>query len=147
MRELMESDIERADAHHRYTYEYGKKKEIPESGVAYLYKDKYGLLHATHWEDIAAGYGKYIITDEVEEKEGLPFVNGSVYTIFGAGEGYVYLTKNKNSDAKFHTVRTVHTVDKNSAVVPQGKELKRASCELLRQMYILLDAADEASNE
>lgn len=144
MREVMEREIERADAHHKYIYADGKKKEVQDSGTVYLYKDKYGLLHATHWEDIAAEYGKYIATDEVCEKEGLPFVNGSVYTIFGAGEGYVYLTKNKNNDAKFHTVRTD---DKNAAVVPQGKELKRASCEVLRQMYILLDAADEASNE
>lgn len=144
MTEVKESTIDRADAHHRYIYEYGKKKEITDSGTVYLYKDKYGLLHATHWEDIAAGYGKYIATDEVCESEGLPFVNGSAYTIFGAGDDFVYLTKNKNNDAKFHTVSTVRTVDKNTAVVPQGKELKRASCELLRQMYLLLD---EAVNE
>lgn len=144
MRKVMESDLHRADAHHRYTYEYGKKKEIPDSGIVYLYKDKYGLLHATSWEDAAAEFGKYIATDELKEKEGLPFINGSVYTIFGAGEDYVYLTKNKNNDAKFHTVITTA---KNSVVVYQAKQLKRASCELLRQMYIMLDEEADKPTE
>jgi|GEM_PF-1865413 len=144
MREVMESELKRADAHHRFTYEYGKKKKIKDSGIVYLYKDKYGLLHATSWEDTAAEFGKYIATDEVEEREGLPFVNGSVYTIFGAGDGYVYLTKNKNDDSKFHTTST--SVG-NSVVVPHGRELKKASCELLRQMYILLDETADKPNK
>lgn len=142
MRKVMESDLHRADSHHRYSYNYGRKEKIKDSGIVYLYKDKYGLLHATSWEDAAAEFGKYIATDEVEEREGLPFVNGSVYTIFGAGDGYVYLTKNKNDDSMFYTSRT--SVG-STVVVPHGKELKRASCELLRQMYVLLDKAEESA--
>lgn len=137
MRELAEKEIERADAHHKYTYDQGRKEKKADSGVVYIYKDPYGLLHATGWEDVAAGYGRYIVTDEIGEKDGLPFVNGSVYTIFGAGEGYVYLTKNKERTAKFHTGRTSYgTV----TVAPRGSQLKRASCELLRQLYLMLDA-------
>lgn len=136
MRELVEKEMERADAHHKYTYDKGKKEKKADSGVVYVYKDKYGLLHATCWEDVAAGYGRYIITDEIGENDGLPFVNGSVYTIFGAGEGYVYLTKNKDATSKFHTVRTSYG---NKTVVPYGRGLKRASCELLRQLYVMID--------
>lgn len=138
MREIMESDLKRADAHHKYTYSYGKKTHIKDNGIVYLYKDKYGLLHATSWEDTAAEYGKYIATDEVEEREGLPFINGSVYTIFGAGDGFVYLTKNKSDNSKFHTVSTAVG---SSIIVPHGREIKKKSCELLRQMYVLLDKA------
>jgi len=144
MTEIKESELKRADAHHSYTYEYGRKIKNKDSGIVYLYKDKYGLLHATSWEDTAAEFGRYIATDEVEEREGLPFVYGSVYTIFGAGDGFVYLTKNKDNDSVFHTSITSNG---STTVVPHGKELKRASCELLRQMYLLLEDTADKSNE
>ena len=59
MRKLIINKGERAASHHDYIYEDGKKTEIPDDGVVFLYKDKYGLLHASEWEDIAAESGKY----------------------------------------------------------------------------------------
>ena len=91
MRKLIINKGERAASHHNYIYEDGKKTEIPDDGVVFLYKDKYGLLHASEWEDIAAESRKYVMTDEVYAHEGLPFLNNSVYTVWGAGPCYVYL--------------------------------------------------------
>lgn len=139
MRKLIINKGERAASHHNYIYEDGKKTEIPNDGVVFLYKDKYGLLHASEWEDIAAESGKYVMTDEVYAHEGLPFLNNSVYTVWGAGPCYVYLAKTRED--KFYTPDKV--IHDRKVIITKGNEVKKNDCELLRQLYLMLGESEE----
>lgn len=121
--------------YNKYNYDKGKKTEKTDTGLRYLYLDKYGLLHCTYWENIAAQYDKYAVTNEVKEKEGFPLVYGTVYTIWGAGETYVNLSHDSNE--KFHTKPEF----KNGAkkiTVPHNTYKKMRDCEILREIYMML---------
>lgn len=136
--EVIEGKMEQAAAHHDFYYVDGKKIPKVRDGCVYDYRDKYGLLHSTRYLDIALSTsidGKCIKTNIHEAAEGFPKVSGAVYTIFGAGEDFVYLTKNKEPGAKFHTKTSVSG---NTITVPRGKIEKREACELLRKIYMEL---------
>lgn len=136
--EVIKGKMEQADAHHDFIYVDGKKIPKESEGCVYDYRDKYELLHSTKHIDVALASsidGKCVKTNVHAEAEGLPKVGGSVYTIFGAGKDYVFLTKNKVESAKFHTETSVSGT---SVTVPRGKVEKREACELLRQIYIML---------
>jgi len=133
--EIIEGKMEQAAAHHDFIYVDGKKIPKRIEGCVYDYRDEYGLLHSTKHIDIALANSvnnKCVRTNVHTEAEGLPKVGGAVYTIFGAGKDYVFLTKNKAESAKFHTKTAVSGT---SVTVPRGKAEKREACELLRQIY------------
>lgn len=95
MRELRTNPVERKDRH--------DVSEINE--IKYVYIDKYGILHASDFEDWAYEYGngKYIATDEISTNHGYFVVNGIQIKIYGAGEGYVYRTKEaKEADVRYN---------------------------------------------
>lgn len=136
MRKRFEIATVQKDAHHTFIYNKGKKTPIPDSGVVFLYLDNVNLMHATKWTDIAGSKkGVFIMTDEVQAKNGLPCINGKTYTIFGATDTYVYQTSNKADDAKDHT-KAEHKG--NSVVVPHGTDKNNAALETLRQLYMML---------
>lgn len=86
-----------------------------ENGQVALYVDRGGLMHATDEKDHAMTYGvgKIMITDECEEKGGMPIINGERVEVWGAGEGYVYLSKYKRSVKTAYNVseKTLHIDD------------------------------------
>jgi hypothetical protein len=135
MRKLIEMKTVAKDAHHMYTYEDGKKTPIPDDGVVFAYLSESGMLKATEWPDRAGSVaGKFIVTDELAQKNGKPYINGRTYDIFGAGPDFVYLTTSK--DTPYHTA-DINTPTKKVQVSPNNLQ-KRADCEILRQIYIML---------
>ena len=70
---------------------------IPDDGVVFAYIDKHGILRATEYADRASHYGNgvFLVTDEIKANEGKTEVNGEVYEIFGAGDIYVYESKQR----------------------------------------------------
>ena len=92
-----------------------------------LYLDECGLMHATNRKENAERYavGKIMITDECEAKGGMPVIDGIRVEIWGAGDGWVYLsnyTKSVNSVYKvkegtlhIDNTMTIHHKDLPSA--------------------------------
>lgn len=85
MRELRKDAVEKKDRH--------DVSEI--TATKYVYQDKYGILHASDFEDTAYYYstGAYVATDEITTNHGYPVINGVQVKLYGAGEGYVYTSK------------------------------------------------------
>lgn len=93
MRELRRSVIALKDRH--------DKSEI--TATKYVYQDKYGILHASDFEDYASQYGNgvYVATDEVATNHGYAVINGVQINLYGGGKGYVYTSKeSKNNDIR-----------------------------------------------
>ena len=142
MRELIKAKLELKDRHSKFVKDAnGKDVPIPDDGVVFAYIDEYGILHASEYADIASTYGngKFMITDEITAKNGYPVYNGTVYTIYGAGEDYVYLSKNKAEDAKYHTANYDSATKK--IVYNQSNTQKMIELGFLRPMYLELEQA------
>lgn len=98
MKNLVNKKTERNPMHHDFEYEEGKKipKEKPVEKYAYLdgvNKDGYRMLKVSDREDIAGSVdGLFIVTDELQEKNGYPVVNGNMYKVWGIGENYVIMS-------------------------------------------------------
>ena len=60
-----------------------------------LYLDKYGELTSSERPEnaYANAVGKMMVTDEAGNDHGKPVFNGIAVDVYGAGEGYVYLSK------------------------------------------------------
>ena len=129
------------DGHHRYVIVNKKKIPLLDDGVVYLYKDKYGLLHATDWTDVAGSKtGEFIMTNEVQEQGGLPAIGGEPFTVWGATETYLYLTANKKKDARKHfKEETVKEDGEIKTIVPRGDKQELAKLELLAGLYCEFD--------
>lgn len=123
--------------HHEFIYLKGKKIPKHDNGLRYPYIDKYGLFHVTKWEDDASKYGKgvYAVTDELSCKDGFPVIDGVTYKIWGADEYAVKLSN--DSDERYHT-KTEQS--NNKVVVPHNDKTKMAACEIIRKMYLALEA-------
>jgi hypothetical protein len=80
-----------------------------------LYLDKGGLMHADDHADHAmqSAVGHILITDECEAEGGMPIINGVRVEVWGAGYGYVYLSKYKRSVKTAYNVseKTLHIDD------------------------------------
>ena len=93
------------------------------------------MLKTTEWPDRAGAIdGKFVVTDEITNDHGKPCVDGCTYDIFGAGEGFVYLSATR--DTPYHTV-DIDTPTKKVQVSPNNPR-KQNDCELLRQIYMML---------
>jgi hypothetical protein len=135
MRKLIEMKTVEKDAHHMYIYENGKKTPIPDDGVVFAYLSSTGMLKATEYPDRAGSKeGKFVVTDEIKQEKGKPCINGRTYDIFGAGPDFVYLSAGR--DTPYHTA-DINTPTKKVQTSPNNPS-KRADCELLRQIYIML---------
>lgn len=92
-----------------------------------LYKDKYGILHGTKDVEKAMQYGggKYLVTDECTAADGFPVIDGVTVKVYGAGKGYVYLSKeSKEKDIRYIVVENTYQVDKSVSI--DKKQLKKA---------------------
>lgn len=102
---------------------------LNENEVA-LYLDVHGIMHASKSKDNAMKYavGKIMITDEVGSDHGKPVFNGVGIDIYGAGEGYVYIT----ADARDKDIRyivadgTYRLPEGENSVTVHRKRLSRA---------------------
>lgn len=124
MRELRTMEIARKDRH--------DASEITD--VKYVYIDKYGILHASDFEDYAYAYGngKYVATDEVSTNHGFVVINDVQVKIYGAGEGYVYRSKEaKEKDVRLNVTDGVieGTTFEHVTLLPEIKEVYRIASE------------------
>lgn len=100
-----------------------------EPGQVVLYLDKYGIMHATKSRDNAMNnaVGKMMITDEVGNDHGKPVINGVSVEVYGAGEGYVYLSKYaKEHDYRWLTAEETYKVPAGGSVSVSHKDLTNA---------------------
>lgn len=100
-----------------------------EHGQVALYIDKGGLMHATDVEDNAMRYsvGKIMITDEVGNDHGKPVLNGVSVEVWGAGNGWVYLSKYaKEHDYRWLTAEETYAVPAGGSVSVSHKDLTNA---------------------
>ena len=139
MFEILKKNVEKID-HHEYEYKDGKKILKEECGIRYAYIDKAGLFHATKWEDDASKYGMgvYAKTDEIGSKGGFPVVKGKVYKVWGADKFAVRLSKDSNE--RFHVKKEQLG---NTVIVPHNDKEKTSALNVIREMYIMLEAARE----
>lgn len=83
-----------------------------ENGQVALYLDNGGLMHASENKDDAMKYavGKIMITDECEAEGGMPIINGIRVEVWGAGDGWVYLSNYTKSVKSVYKVKegTLH---------------------------------------
>ena len=94
---------------------------------AAVYLDEYGLMHATNRKENAERYadGKIMITDECEAEGGMPIINGERVEVWGAGEGYVYLSNYKRSkDTRYLVCEGTYHIDGSARI--DRKKLPRA---------------------
>ena len=92
-----------------------------------LYLDECGLMHATNRKENAERYavGKIMITDECEAEGGMPIINGERVEVWGAGEGYVYLSNYKRSkDSRYLVCEGTYHIDGSARI--DRKKLPRA---------------------
>lgn len=137
MFEILKNNVEKID-HHDYEYKDGKKIPKADNGIRYVYIDKAGLFHATKWEDDASKYGMgvYAKTDEVGAKGGFPVIKGKTYKVWGADKFAVKLSK--DSDVRFHVKKEQIG---NTVIAPRNDKEKTAALNVIREMYIMLEAA------
>ena len=100
-----------------------------EPGQVALYKDKGGLMHATASKDSAMrdAVGKIMITDEVGNNHGKPVLNGVSVEVWGADDGWVYLSKYaKSVDYRWLTEEETYAVPAGGSVSVSHKDLTNA---------------------
>ena len=100
-----------------------------EPGQVALYIDKGGLMHATANKDSAMhdAVGKIMITDEVGNNHGKPVLNGISVEVWGAGNGWVYLSKyEKENDYRWLTAEETYKVPAGGSVSVSHKDLTNA---------------------
>lgn len=78
-----------------------------ENGQVALYIDRGGLMHADNHADHAMqdAVGHILITDECEAEGGMPIINGVRVEVWGAGEGWVYLSNYTKSVKSVYKVK------------------------------------------
>lgn len=113
-----------------------------------LYLDKYGILHASKSKDNAMKYavGKIMITDEVGSDNGKPVFNGTPIDIYGAGDGYVYIsTYARDNDIRYLVVNGTYSVPEGeNGVTVHRKQLTKAEKEaykLANEYYLAIKRA------
>lgn len=100
-----------------------------EPGQVAIYIDKGGLMHATASKDSAMRYavGKIMITDEVGNDHGKPILNGVSVEVWGAGNGWVYLSKYaKENDYRWLTAEETYKVPAGGSVSVRHKDFTNA---------------------
>lgn len=127
------------DGHHMFIYEQGKKIPIPDDGVVFCYlapKTENGrMLKATDWPDRAGSIdGKFVITDEVENGNGKPQVDGVNYDVWGIGkdESGTYVIESARGD-KFYIEG-----GKKVTVSHPNKGNKKEAMETIHAIYSML---------
>lgn len=102
-------------------------ERLNENEVA-LYLDRGGLMHADNHADHAmqSAVGHILITDECEAEGGMPIINGVRVEVWGAGEGYVYLSNYKKSVKSMYIVAEETFHIEGSARIDR-KKLPRAT--------------------
>lgn len=113
-----------------------------------LYLDKYGEFTASNDKDNAMKYavGKIMITDEVGNDNGKPVFNGVAVDVYGAGEGYVYLSKySREHDLRYLTATGTYKLPagENSVTVHRKKLTKaeQAAYRIANEYYLELARA------
>lgn len=113
--------------------------ELRETNKTIVYIDKYGILHASK---LAAHVkeetnGKVMVTDEVTAEGGYVYFNGRKAIIYGAGEGYVYLTKAaRDEDCRYLINKDTYAVPGTSVTVHR-KKLDKAEITVIKKAYEL----------
>lgn len=123
--------------HHEFTYEDGHKFPKHDNGLRYAYIDKHGLFHVSKWEDDASKYGAgvYAVTDEMKCKNGLPYINGETYKVWGADECSVKLSS--KGEERFYIKNKVND---NKVVVTSKGPRKMAAYSAIHNIYIMIKA-------
>ena len=113
-----------------------------------LYLDKSGILHASKSKDNAMKFavGKIMITDEVGSDNGKPVFNGTPIDIFGAGDGYVYISDYaRDNDIRYLVVEGTYKLPagENSVTVHHKKLTKaeQAAYRIANEYYLELARA------
>lgn len=108
-----------------------------------LYLDKYGILHASKSKDNAMKYavGKIMITDEVGNDNDKPVFNGTPIDIYGAGDGYVYISAYaRDNDIRYLVVEGTYKLPagENSVTVHRKKLTKaeQAAYRIANEYYL-----------
>lgn len=86
-------------------------------------------LHATKDVDTAMekGGGKYLVTDECEAQGGFPVINGVKVKIYGAGDGWVYLSNYAmENDIKYIVAKETYSFPSGGSVSVSHKDLPGA---------------------
>ena len=113
--------------------------ELRETNKTIVYIDKYGILHASK---LAAHVkeetnGKVMVTDEVTAEGGYVYFNGRKAIIYGAGEGYVYLTKAaRDEDCRYLVGKDAYAVPGTSVTVHR-KKLDKDEITVIKKAYEL----------
>ena len=132
MKKLIEMKTTQADGHHDFIYKDGKKAAISDDGVVFCYLTKSGMLKASEYPDIAgSAFGKFVVTDEVTEKDGKPCIGGKAYDIWGIGENYVLIS---NKGDKFY----ISSNADGSKVDHPNKRTEYFVYTLLHEIYSML---------
>lgn len=113
-----------------------------------LYIDKYGILHASKSKENAMAYaiGKIMITDEASSDHGKPVFNGVPIDIYGAGDGYVYISKEaKEKDIKYLTLEETYRLPEGqNSVSVHHKDMPKAerkAYRLANEFYLEISRA------
>ena len=93
-------------------------------------------LHATKDVDTAMekGGGKYLVTDECEARGGFPVINGVKVKVYGAGEGWVYLSNYAmENDIRYIVAEGTYKVPDGGSVSVSHTKLTAAGIAAYRQ--------------
>ena len=132
MKKLIEMKTVVKDGHHMYIYDKGKKTPIPDNGVVYLYINNGGMLKATPYVDRAGSVqGKFLVTDEVTEKNGKPCIGGKPYDVWGIGADYVIVSARGDK-------RYVSSANVKKVVTHPNEKGEDAAYKLIYDIYKML---------
>ena len=91
-----------------------------------------GMLKATQYADRAGSvHGKFIVTDEVTEKDGKPCIGGKTYDIWGIGENYVIVSARGDK-------RYVGSANAKKVVTHPNEKGEDAAYKLIYDIYKML---------
>lgn len=114
-----------------------------ENNEVALYLDKYGELTSSEREENAMRYavGKIMITDEVGNDHGRPVFNGVAVDVYGAGDGYVYLSKHaRENDIRYLVLEDTYKLpegEKSVTVARKDLSAKEKKAYRLANEYYL----------
>ena len=134
MKKLIEMKTIEKDGHHMFTYENGIKTPIPDDGVAEE-TEKGRMLKATYFPDRAGAIdGSFVVTDEVENGNGKPKINGVKYDVWGIGEDEsgTYVIESARGN-RFY----IRGGEKKFVSHP-NKGRKKKAMEIIREIYAML---------
>lgn len=139
MKKLIEMKTVEKNGHHMFTYKDGKKTPIPNDDVVFCYlaeeTENGRMLKITEFPDRAGAIdGKFVVTDEVENGNGKPRIDGVNYDIWGIGEDDkgVYVIESVRDD------RFYIEGGKKAVVTHPNKGDKKEAMTVIHEIYSML---------